>query len=717
MLNLSILPRGLMRKLCWFLAVPIMTWSAPSYAAVQPVSGAAPVALNANGIADGAAFTGQGVTPSTLTVGNGENINNNNNAVGVSTDSPGVGTIIFQGNSATSIVNGTVGAINSMFNIQGGLGSSAIIFNGIVSTATFNVTGNGTVQFNNNANAALTFNTDGTLIIGGGATFNGAVNNLAANTGTLTLNNASILNGAVGSAVGALKRVNVVGGNATINGALSATNFTLGTNTLFLTGALALPVNTVINTTLISDTLFGNINAAGQNDNITAPVVTINVDATNALLSGAPLFVVNAGAGSSGVPITVTSNSLRYSFIGNNLNGSITLLPSIIPASSIVTNPNASAVGTVLDALLPIAAANPGSDLAFVETLLSALPTAAAYENALLQIAPASGLVGVGRESFNTTKQFQKVWLKHLQRNRWECRWDACCDPCENVCQDVCEGPRVWADGFGYYGHQNNKDQLNGYKVDTWGTVLAADMPLPCGFRVGLGAGYAYTDLDERQFGNGTTINNYQGTLYFTYDSQPWFVDGGFSFGWNRYDGTRHIEFTGLDRRAHAKYNGTEYTGFLTTGYDYYCNDIEITPFATLLYSHLHIDSYTETGADSLNLHIDKQNYDFVESGLGLKLAYLYQTDCGTFIPELHTIWLHDFEGNGLDVTAAFTGLGAAGGTFKNKGPGFDRNTWNIGASVTCLNSGNFSVVAGYDYERSRSYYNHQGLLELSYDF
>ena len=186
-------------------------WSPTVYAVVQIVSGATPVALNANGVADGVSFTAQGVTPSTLTVGDGQNINNDNNAIGAQTSNPGVGTIIFQGTASTSIVNGTVGAIDSFQNIQGGLGASTIIFNGVVSTATFDVTGNGTVQFNSTANAALTFNTDGSLILGAGTIFNGAVNNLAANTGTVTLNSASTLNGAVGGAVGAVKQVNVVG--------------------------------------------------------------------------------------------------------------------------------------------------------------------------------------------------------------------------------------------------------------------------------------------------------------------------------------------------------------------------------------------------------------------------------------------------------------------------------------------------------------------------
>lgn len=702
-----------MRQVTFLIA--LLTLTSRLIAAPQNVSGAPPVVLDANGVADGADFTGQGVTPSTLTVGNGQNINDNNNAIGVSTDSPGVGTIIFQGTSGISIVNGTVGAINSMGNIQAGLGSSQVIFNGVVSAATFDVTGNGTAQFNNTANAALTFQSDGSLFVGAGAIFNGAVNNLAANTGTLTLNNASILNGAVGSAVGALKQLNVVGGNATINGALSATNFALGTNTLSLTGALALPVNTILNTTVISDTLFGNVNAAGENDNITAPSVTVNVDAAQAFLTGAPLFVVRAGAGSSAVPILVNSNSMRYSFVGNNLNGNITITPALIPVTQLVTNPNASAVGTVLDALIPVAAANPGSDLAFVETALLALPTAAALEDALLQIAPASGLVGVNRETFNTAKQFQRIWLEHLQRHRRNCI--CVVDECCNTRMVPYEGPRLWGEGFGYYGHQDNKDGLNGYHATTWGSMLAAETPLFCGLRGGAGFGYAYTDLDERNFGNNTSIHNYQGTVYLTYDTECWFIDGGFSFGWNRYDGRRNIVFTGVDRTATAKYDGQEYTSFAVAGYQQYFCNFEFTPLASLLYSYQTIDDYTESGADSLDLHINKQHYNYLESSLGLKLAYLLSSYCGACIPEVHSFWLHDYYTHGFDVAASFTGLGAVAGDFDNVGPRVDQNGWNIGGSVAFIARNNFSAILLYDYERSKTYFDHQGQVILSFDF
>ncbi len=699
-----------MKRIFFFMAACMIAGS-PTLSAQQVLVTSGP--LDPTGELDGVLFNSGGLT---LSVNTGiQNINTSNQPTGAIVTAAANDDVVFTITSGTSTVTGAVGVAGAgaVNNIAGGLGTSAIIFNGQTVATTFNITGNGTMQFNALANGALNYNTNGILNVGTGQTFTGALTNSGANTGILTLNGASTQNGAVAVGSSPLNQVNALVGNATIIGATSATNFSLNTNTLSIIGALALPVNSVINTTVVSNALFGNVSLGSHDDEIAAPVVTVNVSVpSTALLSSAPLFVVSAGSGSSGVPILVTSNNPRYTFVGLNLNGNIEIFPTLIPTKAIVTNPAVGAVGSTIDNLVTIAAANPGTDLAFVVSQLLAL-SPAALENALLQIAPASGLVGVAQESFHATRQFQRVWLENLQRNRYYCLQDPCCNPAG----EIYAGPRVWVDGFGYYGHQDNKDNLNGYRANTWGGVLAYEIPILCGLRAGIGGGIAYTDLNEREFGNKTEIHNYQATLYFTYDTNPWFVDGGFSLGWDRFDGTRHIVFPGVDRTAHAKYNGREYSAFVATGYRYYYDCFEITPLATLLYSHLNIDDYTETGAISLNQYVDKQRYNFTESGLGLKLAYLYNTSCGFFIPEVHSLWLYDYNETGLFANSSFTGIGAAAGTYPNRGPRIDRNTWNIGGSLTFMTDCMFTVQVFYDYERSKTYFDHQGMVELAIDF
>ena len=134
-----------------------------------------------------------------------------------------------------------------------------------------NVTGTGAVNFNSGSTniTATNFAADGTINLAPNTTVIGALTTTAgANTGTLSLANGSVLDGAVGGAVG-LRSINVVGGtnlagaSATITGAVNSNAFSLGTSTLKIGGALTIAPGGVINTTLASPTLYGNIRPVG----------------------------------------------------------------------------------------------------------------------------------------------------------------------------------------------------------------------------------------------------------------------------------------------------------------------------------------------------------------------------------------------------------------------------------------------------------------------
>jgi len=88
----------------------------------------------------------------------------------------------------------------------------------------------------------------------------------------LVLGGGSSINGAVGAGSAALRNVTVAGGSnlagvsALINGAVNVYSFSLATNTLNISGALTIADSTpngVINTTLASPTLYGNIRPWG----------------------------------------------------------------------------------------------------------------------------------------------------------------------------------------------------------------------------------------------------------------------------------------------------------------------------------------------------------------------------------------------------------------------------------------------------------------------
>lgn len=562
----------------------------------------------------------------------------------------------------------------------------------------------------------------GTFIIEPGVTFTGALTNDAAGIGTFVLNSGSQLNGAVGQATGALLQV-TLNGDATIIGATSANTFNLGQNTLTNTGALNLPSGIVLNTRVVSNALFGHIAASGA-DGISGASVTVNVDASGviALTPGAPLFVVSAAGTTSGLPVNVTSNNVLYSFIGNNLNGNITIIPTLNPAVVPPSTAVGGGVASIFTALLAVAANNPGSDIANVMAAVSALPTPAAIQSALLQFNPIVD-AALPRMSFYSAKQFQQLWALHMTNGRCiyatECGADClsceCCDPFVNCCC-VDNTWEVWADAFGLWGHQNKKHGFNGYNANLYGGMVGFQGPICTELSAGLGLGYANTHV-KRSHDNDSTINMYDGTVYLSYNPSHWYLDAAFSFDFNQYEDKRHISFTGVHRTAKADYVGREYTGLLAGGYRYFKWCTIFTPLASIQYSHLSVNKYHEHGAADLDLHVKEQNYNFLESSLGLKVARPIQTRSGVFVPEIHGLWLYDFYGDSMNLNTTFSGVAAEAGSFKTKGPGLARNRGDVGAGVTFISCCDLGVEAVYNYEFSHRWHAHEALVEISKQF
>jgi outer membrane autotransporter protein len=432
--------------------------------------------------------------------------------------------------------------------------------------------------------------------------------------------------------------------------------------------------------------------------------------------------------------VNVTSNNVLYSFMGNNLNGNITITPTLNPA---VVPPGP--IGPVFTALLGIAAQYPNSDIATVMAAVAALPTPAAIQNAVMQFLPIVD-AAVPRMSFESAKQFQQLWALHMTNGlcvrALECDDDcyneeksknkakkAECEKQKNAlcnssinCDTVSNRWEVWADGFGLWGHQNKHNLGNSYNARLYGGMVGFQGPITREFSAGLGGGYARTHV-ERPHDNDSVIKMYDATAYLTYNPIHWYLDAAFSFDANQYEDARHIKFPGIDRTAKADYHGRQYTGLLASGYRFYKWCAIITPLASLQYSHLSVDGYHEHGATDLNLHVQSQHYNFLESTLGLKFARPIQTRSGVVVPEIHGLWLYDFRSDQMNLRTTLSGVAALAGSVKTKGPGLDRNRGDVGVGLTFIACVDFALEAVYNYQFSKRWHAHEALVKLSQRF
>jgi uncharacterized protein with beta-barrel porin domain len=729
------------------LVAAMAAWCPSSFAARQTVVGSG--ALNdSTGVIDGVDMQ-NAVTIGTLTVGTQDIYTSNRLSNGiaadplllaVSADGDSRSDITFNGNST---VYGGIGGGNVFRNLV--VTGSTVTFLGAVNATTFNV-GTGTVNFNSASSnsAAMNFTDAGTISLAPNTTVIGRLTTNTNDTGTLSLGDGSRLQGAVGgpTTTFGLGAINVVGDGVTAyigtadTGAVNAYEFFLGTNTLRIGGALTIADNSgvdgVINTTLASPAVYGKIIPAGAANLGSALTVNVTVPSTAYIPVGTPFNIVDATSGTNGSNVTVTvkdpTNPL-YTFSPDPLyppgttTGKVTIkttgIPmqaSIVPPPGVSLPPAAPLAAPVVPVLLAIP--NPSDDLISVLAPLNALTDPAAVVNAEAQLAPSTPALAAPLVTFQGIRQFQNLWLSRLDM----CSEVSYPDEEKSNCRGNEPNNGWWLKGFGYYGNQDARDAFTGYDSRIIGTMIAYDVPIGLDTRAGLGFGYARSTIDGDTFDASTDFDTYQVTAYIGHEDRPWFVNGSASFGWNEYSSTRHIVFPGVDRTANANYSGQDYTAFASTGLHLSAEKFTITPLASLQYTRMHISDYSETDAGDIGLKVKSQNYDFLESGLGVKVERYFSDDSGrtSYVPEGHFNWFHEFYNPELEQTAEFRAAGSS--SFTTPELKAADNTFNVGGGLSLLSCAcsatTWSLEAVYDYYWTNDgYYANQVMMRLTSRF
>ena len=657
------------------------------------------------GVASGVDTQGPGL----LTVG-AQDINTGNDPGGaITTDAANTARILFNGNST---VTGFVGAIGTTFlNISAGTNANTVTFNGPVYSTMFSVAGTGTVNFNggftSNTGSTMDFAGDGFINVGAGQTVKAAITNTAgAGTGTLTLNGNSILDGAVGAASG-LKQINVVGGNALITGQANAVAYTLGTNTLNVAGAFAIPVAGTINTTIFSPSVYGKIVPVGAAT--IGNALQVNVTVTGPIPVGSQYNIVDATSGTNGSTVTATSNTTRYLFsAAPTTNGLVQITATQIPLAVVVApvgNPTAPIIAPVIDGL-PL---TPATDSLL--TAITLLPNAAAVADALAQLQPGATSLASPQASYRVTQQFQGLWEAHMESTQRPCGASDQPDDRNRQRSDDAAGctsdkrdPQVWGAAFGFAGTQRDSHGYEGYTDNSYGAMLGLDFPLSQATTAGVGVRTARSTLDGLDSESRGNIRAYQATAYLGYAPGPWFVNAALVYGLDKYSSSRRVMFPGIDETARADYSGHQYTAFAATGYHFHVGDGRsvITPTATLQYTRLTTPGYSEFGGNAVNLKINAQKYNFLQSGLGVKFARDLATSGSlTVRPEVHANWLHSFSGRTMSNTATFA---SGGPSFTATGIKPGRDLADLGAGLLIAGSNRWSLESTYDYQFNHSY-------------
>jgi outer membrane autotransporter protein len=257
-------------------------------------------------------------------------------------------------------------------------------------------------------------------------------------------------------------------------------------------------------------------------------------------------------------------------------------------------------------------------------------------------------------------------------------------------------------DGFG----------RTGYDIISGGFMLGVDYRFCDSFAAGLYGGYTRSDVDfnNQPFGlRGGDLTADNGTfgLYATWYKGGFYIDGGASGGYNSYDIHRNDIFGFEDGST----DGWQFDGFIAGGYDFHWHCLMFGPIASLQYTDVNINGFTEKNSSILALHYPDQDEDSLRSTLGVRWSMDWKLGGRLILrTESRAVWKHEFEDTAYGITSRFALSVLGSSNLTVFGPDNGRDSALISGGFSLLWNDRVSTYAHIDSEYGRKNYENTAL-------
>lgn len=246
----------------------------------------------------------------------------------------------------------------------------------------------------------------------------------------------------------------------------------------------------------------------------------------------------------------------------------------------------------------------------------------------------------------------------------------------------------------GNYGTGDKRGD-DAYSFRSYGITVGADYRFSDRFIAGLAAGsyQARTDIDDG--GSKARLNHRSLSAYGTYQRERLHIDGHFGYGWNRHDNDRKISFPGIARTAHSEPGGSQIEGYGGVGYEIPFGRLQVIPSLSLQYVKYRIDSYVETGADSLNLSADAQTSESLRGRAGGRVGYALRAGAVKVTPSVWAFYAREFGDTSVPATVRLAQGGDSCTVTAHASP--RRDSFQAGAGISLGGPAGISAYLNYN--------------------
>jgi outer membrane autotransporter protein len=273
----------------------------------------------------------------------------------------------------------------------------------------------------------------------------------------------------------------------------------------------------------------------------------------------------------------------------------------------------------------------------------------------------------------------------------------------------------VWGQALGGHASQGDRAQTPGYSANYGGMLWGLDLPINDRWSAGGAVSYTNTAIYNAgdSAGSSTHVNAYGLIGYATYTGQPWYLNLSAGVMQQEYTTDRLINFSGFSGDANGKFSGRQYVTRAEFGYPMALGSATLTPLASLTYSNLHQNGYTESGGNGAALTVSSARAISVNSALGFKLEEGFKTSYGTLVPDMRLQWLHEYDHTRQVTGASFAADPSGETAFTSAGAGPVSNEASLSFGVTLLRANNLSLTARYELQAGGGFVSQTGSLRL----
>ena len=263
-------------------------------------------------------------------------------------------------------------------------------------------------------------------------------------------------------------------------------------------------------------------------------------------------------------------------------------------------------------------------------------------------------------------------------------------------------GPRwgAWVSGTAEFADEDSEGGLPGYHYIATSPSVGLDYRITPHFVLGALFNYSDSGVDFADGGHLDADTELAG-LYAVWAQDGWRVNALAGYGFNQYDSDR----AAFGSIAHSSPDGDEITAGGTLAYDFKLGrNVVLSPEAGLDYTHLDVDSFSESGAGVFDLNVNNRQADSLRSHLGGRASATF--DCGpvTLSPQINAAWYHEFLDGENGVTTSIAGAPAIGSFLVSTQPP-ERDFALVGAGISAVPKGcdNVTIFVNYDAQVGQS--------------